>query len=73
MILAILQARVGSSRLHGKVLKEVLGKPLIQHEIERIKRSKKIDKLVLATSDREEDKHLISVADNSEIESFAGS
>jgi len=73
MILAILQARVGSSRLYGKVLKEVLGKPLIQHEIERIKRSRKIDKLVLATSDREEDKHLISVADNSEIESFAGS
>ena len=73
MILAILQARVGSSRLHGKVLKEVLGKPLIQYEIERIKRSKKIDKLVLATSDREEDKQFISVAGNSEIESFSGS
>jgi spore coat polysaccharide biosynthesis protein SpsF len=73
MILAILQARVGSSRLHGKVLKEVLGKPLIQYEIERIKRSKKIDKLVLATSDREEDKQLTSVAGNSEIESFPGS
>ena len=73
MILAIIQARVGSSRFHGKVLKEVLGKPLIWYEIERIKRSRKIDKLVLATSDKEENKLLIRVAANCGIESFAGS
>ncbi len=73
MILAVLQARVGSTRFPGKVLKEVLKKPLIQYEIERIKQSKKIDKLVLATSEREEDKLLIKIVRNCGIESFAGS
>lgn len=73
MILAILQARVGSTRLQGKVLKEVLGKSLIQHEIERIKRSKKIDKLVLATGEGEENKSLIKIAGACGIEWFTGS
>lgn len=50
MILGILQARVSSTRLFGKVLKPILGKPMLQHQIERILRSKKIDKLILATS-----------------------
>ena len=50
MILAILQARVSSTRLPGKVLKPILGKPMIHHQIDRTLRSKKIDKLVLATS-----------------------
>jgi len=47
---AIIQGRMGSTRLPGKVLKPILGKPMIQHQIERTLRSKKIDKLVLATS-----------------------
>lgn len=38
MILAILQARISSSRLPGKVLKELCGKPMIVHEVERIKK-----------------------------------
>ncbi|MHB8770854.1 MAG: aminotransferase class III-fold pyridoxal phosphate-dependent enzyme [Syntrophales bacterium] len=50
MILAILQARVSSSRLPGKVLKPILGKPMLQHQIERTLRSRKIDRLIVATS-----------------------
>ncbi|MBF0522455.1 MAG: glycosyltransferase family protein [Candidatus Omnitrophica bacterium] len=50
MILAIVQARMSSSRLPGKVLKTVLGKPMIQHLLERLSMSKKIDKVVVATS-----------------------
>ena len=42
MILAILQARYSSSRLPGKVLKPILGKPILLHQIERIQNSEMI-------------------------------
>ena len=41
---------MNSSRLPGKVLKEVLGKPMLIRQVERIKRSKFIDDLIIATS-----------------------
>ena len=50
MILAILQARFSSSRLPGKVLKMILQKEMLLHQIERIQLSRKIDKLIVATS-----------------------
>ena len=49
-VIAILQARMNSSRLPGKVLRPVNGKPLIEWQIRRIQESKFISKLVLATS-----------------------
>ena len=55
MILAILQARFSSSRLPGKVLKPILDKPMLLHQIERIQNSKKIDRLVVATSAEKSD------------------
>lgn len=50
MILAVLQARMSSSRLPGKVLKPILGVPMLQMQIERLKAVTKIDELVIATS-----------------------
>lgn len=50
MILAILQARMSSTRLPGKVLKPILGRPMLAWQIDRIKRSRTIDRLVVATS-----------------------
>lgn len=50
MILAVLQARMSSSRLPGKVLKPILGVPMLKLQIERIRRSQLIDCLVVATS-----------------------
>jgi spore coat polysaccharide biosynthesis protein SpsF (cytidylyltransferase family) len=50
VILAILQARVSSSRLPGKVLKPILGKPMLFLQIERVMRCRPIDLLVVATS-----------------------
>lgn len=49
-ILAILQARMTSSRLPGKVLLPVLDKPLLQWQCERVLQAKHIGKLVIATS-----------------------
>lgn len=50
MNLAVLQARMSSSRLPGKVLAPVLGQPMIARQIERLRRSARIDRLVVATS-----------------------
>ena len=55
MILGILQARMSSSRLPGKVLKPILGEPMIVRQIERLRRSRRIDRLVLATSVESQD------------------
>jgi len=72
MVLAIVQARMSSSRLPGKVLKTINDKPILAYEIERIKRSKKIDKLILATSINEDDNPLEELAKDLSIECFRG-
>jgi len=54
-ILCILQARMWSTRLPGKILKKIKKKTLIEYEIDRIKRSKYIDKIVIATSKNQSD------------------
>ena len=60
-VLAIVQARCSSSRLPGKVIKEIAGKPMIIHELERLSRSKRIDKIMLATSTETSDDPLAKV------------
>jgi len=48
---ATIQARLGSSRLPGKVLMEISGKPLLEIQIERLRRSRYIDRIIIATTD----------------------
>ncbi len=71
--ICIIQARMGSSRLPGKVLKEVCGKPLIAHTIARLKKAKGIDHIILATSTLPHDAPLIEAAKKEGVEGFAGS
>ncbi len=47
---AIIQARMGSSRLPGKVLLDIAGKTMIQHVIERTRRARRLDAVVVATT-----------------------
>ncbi|MEM4326257.1 MAG: glycosyltransferase family protein [Candidatus Pacearchaeota archaeon] len=49
-IVATICVRMGSSRLYGKVLRKILGKPLLFYLVERVKLSKNIDEIVIATS-----------------------
>src|SRR5262245_10854566 len=49
-VTAIVQARSASRRLPGKVLLPVAGKPILQHELERILRARQINELILATT-----------------------
>ena len=71
--LCIIQARMGSTRLPGKVLKEVMGKPLIAHTIGRLKKCRGIDHIILATSALPQDAPLLDAAKKESVEGFAGS
>ena len=70
---AIIQARLGSTRLPGKVLHLIKGKPLIVHMLNRLKRCRMIDTLVLATSSLPHDRPLLELASHEKIEGFTGS
>ena len=52
---AIIQARMSSKRFPGKVLKKCNGKPLLLHLISRLKVSKKLNQICVATSDKSSD------------------
>lgn len=49
-VVAIVQARMTSTRLPGKVMMEVMGKPLLAYELERLARAKNISRIVVATT-----------------------
>ena len=73
MILAILQARMSSTRLPGKVLKLILGKPMLQLQVERIKRSQRIDHLIIVTSADATDDAIEIFCEQNKISCFRGS
>lgn len=50
-IVATIEARMRSTRLPGKVLKPVLGRPLLELMVGRVRRAKRIDEIVIATTD----------------------
>ena len=51
--LAVIPARLDSKRLPGKVLRQVVGKPLVQHVYERVRRASRVDEVVIATDSEE--------------------
>ena len=73
MILAIVQARIGSSRFPGKVIAPVLGKPLIQYTLERLSNSRFIKEIILATTDQAKDRELASLVKSMGYQVFRGS
>lgn len=72
-VVCIMQARMGSTRLPGKVLKKVCGKAVLEHDIDRLKRVKNIDKIVIATTTLERDDIIIQEAKRLDITCFRGS
>lgn len=61
-VVAIIQARNGNTRLPNKGSVELLGKPMLHHVIERVKRATKLDEIVVAMPGAEEDIPLMNVA-----------
>ena len=72
MILAVLQARTSSSRLPGKVLMPLAGAPMILRQVERVRRARRLDRLVVATSTEASDDHLADTLQADGVEVFRG-
>lgn len=72
-IVAIIQARLGSARLPNKILKKLDGQTLLEFLINRLKYSKKISRIVLATTDKKTDDMLVECAKKLGIGCYRGS
>ncbi|MEC5424229.1 glycosyltransferase family protein [Virgibacillus sp. C22-A2] len=72
-VAAIIQARMGSSRLPGKILKKVLGKPLLAFQLERVEQSKQIDELLVATTNKAIDADVANLCESLGFSYFRGS
>lgn len=73
-VVAIVQARMGSTRLPGKVMRPIAGRPMIHHVVERTRCIAGVDDVVVATSRREREQRLVDyVLSRSEIGLFRGS
>jgi len=73
MILAIIQARMASTRLPGKMMLKAVDKTMLELMIERVSKSKKLDKIVVATSTNKLDDVIEDVCKKIQIDCFRGS
>ena len=72
-IIAITQARVGSSRLPAKILKKFNNKTFLEIHLERVLKSKYINKLIVATTSLESEKPIIQICEKLGISFYKGS
>jgi len=73
MIAAIIQARMGSSRLPNKVLMDIDGKPSLKFMIDRVAKSKYIEKIIVATTTNERDKVIVDFCIKNNVLFYCGS
>jgi len=69
----IVQARMGSTRLPAKVMKEILGEPMLWRVIERLKAVASADVIVIATPQDPQSDPLVKLAQKAKVEVFRGS
>ena len=69
---AIIQARMSSRRLPGKVLTDVHGQPLLQYLLERVQRCRELDQIVVATSTDPSDDPIESFCGERDVDCFRG-
>ena len=72
-IVAIVQARIGSSRLNAKVLKPLGGTTVIEFLVSRLKKSSLIDEIIIATSNEDRDDQIESLFQQKDVQVFRGS
>lgn len=63
---------MGSTRLHGKVMMPINGRPLIDYMVERLKHSEILDQIVIATTDAHMDKPIVDWCEQSTVAFFQG-
>lgn len=71
-VVAIIQARMTSTRLPGKVLMDIAGKPALQRMLERVLRAKELDAICVATTVNETDNPVIALCDELNVSSYRG-
>lgn len=72
-VLAITQARMGSTRFPGKIMEKVQDKTLLQMHVERIKKASAVDQLMVATTTHEHDAPIGDLALGLDCLTYAGS
>ena len=72
-IASTVEARMGSTRLPGKTMMKILDKPMLEFLIERLKRSKLIDEIVIATTINPKDEIIVELTDKIGVKCFRGS
>lgn len=72
-ILGIIQARISSTRLLGKVLLDLEGITVLEHVIKRVKSAKLIDEVIIATTIKKEDLKIVKLCADVGIRVFCGS
>ncbi|HEY9619561.1 MAG TPA: glycosyltransferase family protein [Crinalium sp.] len=70
---AIIQARMGSTRLPGKVLKRLCDKTVLAHVISRVQNCPLVDEVIVATTTSEEDNAIVLEAEKYKAKWFRGS
>ena len=73
MVAIIVQARMGSSRLPGKVLKCIDGRPMLSYQLERLRRTTRAHGLVIATTDNPIDDDIVRFSYRERVDCFRGS
>ncbi len=71
-VVAIIQARMGATRLPGKVLEDIAGEPMLVRVVDRVRAAKGIDDVVVATSDRPADDAVAALCEGRGIACFRG-
>lgn len=72
-IAVIIQARMGSTRLSGKVMKDIYGKTVLSHVIDRVRQSKLIEDIIIATTSNDMDNIIETEAIKCGVKVFRGS
>jgi len=72
-VMAVVQARTGSTRLPGKIMKKVNGITILEYVIKRLKLCKKLDKIIIATTDKKKDDIIEKFAIDNNIDYYRGS
>ncbi len=72
-IAVIIEARMGSTRLPGKIMAKIVGKPMLELMIERVKRSKLIEEVIVATTESSGEKEIINLTRRLKVPCFQGS
>lgn len=68
----IIQARLGSTRLPSKVLRPILGRPMLSYMIERVRRIERLDEILIATTELDSDQPIVDFCRKEKISVFRG-